>query len=308
MSKYPGFPMAVIASVEPRETLNKGINYGAEALRGDSPDGELHVNFHAVALNTERALLELAVKCTKVTAQDRYGGPSVLVSNPYVAEDRAAAYEGRFAPLKNAFTSKEDRVYALDAASMPLGDDKTTVYFALPLKEELKGADDIDDLSSLTPEAGDKLVRDNMMKLKDPKAVGMEKLHGPWLQGGAKKQYPTFLFFSMDRAYYEKLMSTCGKPLDMSSFFTPPQERPAIASDAVDTVEEFRLRYYVKLAGGDVADEPKGKKRPLDANADDDEPDTKKQRTVPNFDDEKTRSGFEDEDALMKDADADFEQ
>jgi len=314
MSAYPGFPMTVITTVDLRETLNSSINYGNEALRADSPDGELEVKFHAVVLNSERHLLERGIPCSRTTVQDRYGGSTVLTSVPFVQEDRAAAYapNTKRAALKDGFTNvKEDKLLFLDGAALPLGDEKTTLFFALPLKSDIKGLDDIEDVSALSLADGDKLIRDNMKRVKDPKATGLEKLHGPWLHGDGKKQIPTFFFFSMDRAYAEKLRATGNKPLDMSSFFTPPTDRPVLAADAVDTVEECRFKHYTQLAVasfGTPTDEDddgqkQGTKRTLEDVDPADEPDTKKQRLSTIGDDEKTRSGFEDEDAIMKDAD-----
>jgi len=339
MRCHPGFPMSVVTSIDLRETLNDTINYGNESMRGEIPDGELKVKFEAVVLNTDRALLELAIPCTLSLVQERFGGANVLTSVPYVQEDRAAVYEARKgrAALKAAFTDpKEDKVLALDAASLPLGDEKTMLYFAFALKPELKGAEDIEDVSALAPSAGDAFIRNNQKKIKEPaKATGLDKIHGPWMQGDGKRQIPIFAFFTMERAYAEKLRATANKPLETTAFYTPPTDPALIASDAVGTIEEFRLTHYTQLAktanggqddeedeevGGDAMDEAAahGTKRPLEQQqqADADEPDLKKQRTsvMHEIDDEKTRSGFEDDvpqpsqqqqDAVMDDADFD---
>jgi hypothetical protein len=346
MKRHPTFPVSVIAGITLNDTINNPLNYSHESLRGEMPDGDLQVRFHSVVLNTERALLELGIPCTFGMIQERYGGNGIMTSVPYVQDDRVKIYAAH--ELKAAFTnSKTDKVLAFDAAPLSLGDPKTMLYFAFPLKDELNGLDEIEDRSLLTPEQGDELIRLNKKKISEgilAKLAHPEKIHVPWLTGEDKSKYPSFVFLGIERAYAEKLLSMAGKPLELASFFTPPKDLPPMAADAVNTVDEFRFKHLTKLAAdfravngdvdedgdGDDEDEPfdydnmdverpakKGTKRSLEEGKDGDGdsgegPDTKKQRTLPNFDDEKARSGFEDDDNnkvndVKKDSDGDVQ-
>lgn len=301
-------PLVVVGSVSMPETLNDTMNYGHASQRGPWPDGLVDVKAHAAAFGFERYLLELGIAIPFSLVQERYGSGS-NTSTPFIQDDRNAMADfavtkGRPVLKPNFINPATDKLLALDSAILPLGSEEDSLYFALELKEI-----EVDDRSALTPEEGAKIVRANLKKIlgDESKLLPIEKLHGRWLQGTGAKRIPIFAFYRMDKAYAEKLRSMGNKPLDTAAFFTPAKDPAVLTVDAVATVDEYRLQYYLK-GTEEVDDEDKenskGVKRGLeDGEGDEDEPETKKARTtgLPNFKDEQTRSGFENEDPMDED-------